>query len=303
LILKVIVLLLKIDDADIDNFFTAFGTIHDKLGNPIAGVMISLGNRTVMTNDAGYWEIPSLQEGEYTITANKAPYTFTPIELALGNEEFKQKVVIVPLSALKVKVFTEPRKPKQGENITLIANITNGGNEIATGVVLTDVLPKGFRLISIEALDGGECNADTVTCTLPDLAPGTTAKVKLVVSNTEAKSSVMNMATVTSNEYPTDVHQKRVKIIPHLSVSCNCTPKKVLPEGELNCTAEVILSALAPIAATNVKLMVMLPKGVALQLPVNSLCDISEFPMLTCSLRDLNIDSTDATNRAIVSFD
>jgi hypothetical protein len=285
-----------------DDYYTAYGIIRSDSG-VLKDIEVTVAGITVMSNDEGKWEVPGLQEGEYTATASKENFVFTPIKFALGNDEFEQEVVIVALSMLNVKVVAEPRKPIEGENITFITTVTIGGDKKATGIVLSQVLSSGFNLDSIEPLDGGTCDADTVICTLPNLAPGATTRVKLVVSNPEAKRSVVNTATVTSNEYPTDVHRKRVNIIPHLSVSCNCTPNKIVPEGKLDCTAEVILSALAPIAATNVKLIVTLPKGVGLQLPVDSMCDVSELPTLTCSLGELNVDSAGGINQAIVSFD
>jgi uncharacterized repeat protein (TIGR01451 family) len=242
-----------------------------------------------------------LPEGDdYIATASKDGYTFAPIEFALGNDEFKQEVVMKPLSALNVKVVAEPTAPKQGENITFITTVTNGGNETATGVVLSNVLPSGFNLVSIEALDGGECDADTVTCTLPDLTTGATAKVKMVVSNSNA-NKVANEATITSKEYPADVHKKSVNITPHLSVSANCTPKTVMPESGLHCTAEVVLSSLAPNAATGVELVMTLPNGVELQsVEPEVLCNTSKLPIMTCSLPDLSLDDI---NRATISFE
>jgi len=58
-----------------------------------------------------------------------------------------------------------------------------------SALFLIDELPANAGgLVSIEALYGGECDANTVTCTLPDLTTGNSARVKLVVSNTQAKS-------------------------------------------------------------------------------------------------------------------
>ena len=285
--------------------YTASGIIRDKEGNPIAGVNVQVGDKTAVTNDKGEWEITGLQEGDdYTATASKDGYTFAPIEFALGNDEFTQTVVMKPLSALNVKVIAEPSAPKQGENITFIATVTNGGSETATGVALTNVLSNGISLVSIEALDGGECDTSTVTCTLPDLTTGATAKVKLAVNNSDA-NKVANEATVTSNEYPADVHKKSVNITPHLSVSVNCAPKTVEPKGGLHCTAEVVLSSLAPSAATGINLVMTLPNGVELQ-SLNTdygMCDTSEQPILTCSLTDLSVDSPDDISRVAVSFD
>ncbi|RKZ71571.1 MAG: hypothetical protein DRQ57_18475 [Gammaproteobacteria bacterium] len=285
--------------------YVASGTIRDKEGNPIAGVNVQVGDKTAVTNDKGEWEITGLQEGDdYTATASKDGYTFAPIEFALGNDEFTQTVVMKPLSALNVKVIAEPSAPKQGENITFIATVTNGGSETATGVALTNVLSNGISLVSIEALDGGECDTSTVTCTLPDLTTGATAKVKLAVNNSAA-NKVANEATVTSNEYPADVHKKNVNITPYLSVSVNCAPKTVEPKGGLHCTAEVVLSSLAPSAATGINLVMTLPNGVELQ-SLNTdygMCDTSEQPILTCSLTDLSVDSPDDISRVAVSFD
>jgi len=284
--------------------YVASGTIRDKAGNPVAGVTVQIGDKTVVTNEAGYWESPGLPEGDdYTATASKDGYTFAPIEFALGNDEFKQEVVMKPLSALNVKVVAEQSAPKQGENITFIATVTNGGSETATGVVLSNVLSSG-SLVSIEALDGGECDADTVICTLPDLTTGATAKVKLVVSNSAA-NKVASEATVTANEYPADVHKKSVNITPHLSVSASCTPQTVMPEGGLHCTAEVVLSSLAPNAATGVELVMTLPNGVELQ-SLNTdygMCDVSNMPILTCSLTDLSVDSPDDISSVAVNFE
>ncbi|OQY43367.1 MAG: hypothetical protein B6242_14820, partial [Anaerolineaceae bacterium 4572_78] len=290
------------DDSNTSNY-TVYGTIVSDSG-ALKDVEVTVAGTTVKTNESGYWELLLPEGDDYTATASKDGYTFAPVEFALGNEP-TQKVVLKPLSAIKVQVVAEPSTPKQGENITFIATVTNGGSETATGVVLTDVLPSGFSLVSIEALDGGECDADTVTCTLPDLAVGNTARVKLVVSNPDANKSVANTATVTANEYPADVHKKSVNITPHLSVSANCTPKKVVPEGSLHCTADVVLSPLAPNAATGIELVMTLPRGVELQ-SVNSdyaMCDTSNLPTLTCSLGDLSVDSADDISHAIVSFD
>jgi|GEM_PF-2405377 len=284
--------------------YVASGTIRDKAGNPVAGVTVQIGDKTVVTNEAGDWEITGLPEGDdYTATASKDGYTFAPIEFALGNEVFKQEVVMKPLSAINVKVVAEPTAPKQGENITFIATVINGGSETATGVALTNVLSSG-SLVSIEALDGGECDADTVICTLPDLTTGATAKVKLVVSNSAA-NKVANEATVTANEYPADVHKKSVNITPHLSVSASCTPQTVMPEGGLHCTAEVVLSSLAPNAATGVELVMTLPNGVELQ-SLNTdygMCDVSNMPILTCSMTDLSVDSPDDISSVAVNFE
>jgi uncharacterized repeat protein (TIGR01451 family) len=285
--------------------YTALGTIVDDLGNPIAGVTIQVGDSTTTTDENGQWKITNLQPGDdYTAIVSKDGYTFGPINFALGNEEFNQTLAIKPISALSLNVDAQPRTVKQGENVTYTMTVLNGGEETATGIVLSDVLPENVKLLSIEALDGGNCDASTVTCALPDLTTGNSARVKLVISNNQG-NRLNNRAKVTSNEYPTDIYEKRTAVIPHLAVTMSCTPKQVPIQKTLNCTAMVELSSHAPSAATGVKLVMTLPNNVELQ-SVSSdygICDTSNLPLLTCSLTDLSVDNANAISNVTVAVE
>jgi uncharacterized repeat protein (TIGR01451 family) len=289
--------------------YTIYGTIRDELDNKLDGVEVQVAGQTVTTDAAGNWIIPNLQEGEYTVVASKDSYTFASKNIALGNDAFRTEVVIVALSKLKVTVVTDPRTVKQGDNVTYIITVINGGDATATEITLTDVLPENAGLVSIEALDGGECDANTVTCTLPDLTTGNSARVKLVVSNTQAKS-LLNTATVTTNEYPADVQKTRTRVIPYLAASITDSPEPLqlpLPGEErmLHYDVAATLSANAPSAATGVNLVMTLPKGVELQ-AINSdaaMCDVSNLPTITCQVTDLSVDNADSISHVTVGVD
>jgi uncharacterized repeat protein (TIGR01451 family) len=275
--------------------YRIYGAIHDELGEPLADVTLKLGDKTATTDVNGNWEITDLPEGEYTLTPSKSGYTFSALPVALGNDEFKQKIVIKPLSALEVMVSVEPRQPKLGENITYTSTVTNGGTQTATDVKLTHVLPEGTTLVSFTP--DGDCDADTLTCTLPEIATGGSTAVQLVVGNTKEDKRLQMSATLTSNEYPTDVQVKRTSVTAYLSATTACSPKTIMPQGELNCTATVQLSEYAPNAATGVELTVTLPQGV--QLDDQTLDDrcISDTPTtFTCALGDLNVASQTIVN-------
>ncbi|EDN72374.1 PKD domain protein [Beggiatoa sp. SS] len=64
--------------------YAALGTIRDEEDNPIAGVSVQVGKKTAVTDATGYWEINSLQEGNYEVIATKDGYTFPVKECALG---------------------------------------------------------------------------------------------------------------------------------------------------------------------------------------------------------------------------
>ncbi len=290
--------------------YTAHGTLRDELGQPIVGAKVQIGDNTTTTDDAGNWAISGLQEGDdYTVKASKDGYTFAPENLALGNEVFKQNVTFKPVSALSVKVVAKPPVVKQDDNVTYTMTVINGGEETATNVALNSVLPAGTTLVSLEALDGGNCDTDTLSCTLSELATGGSARFKIVINNTQTKALV-TQTTVTANEYPADVAKKWTRVIPYLSVSISDTPDPLeMAQAEvdrmLHYTLAVELSENAPSAATGVELVATLPQGVELQ-SVNSdygMCDLSESPKLTCSMTDLSVDSADDISKVTLDVD
>jgi RHS repeat-associated protein len=67
--------------------YTAYGTISDKLGNPIAGVVVTVGGREFTTDKNGYWEATGLFAGEHEITATKDGYNFLRQSCVVGDGE------------------------------------------------------------------------------------------------------------------------------------------------------------------------------------------------------------------------
>jgi extracellular elastinolytic metalloproteinase len=284
--------------------YSAFGTMIDKLGNPMEGVTVQIGDTIVTTDKSGNWQITDLQQGEYTAIVNKDGYAFAPVEFELGNDHLRQEVAFPLVSNLAVNIVAEPRKAQQGENVTYTITVMNGGGETATGVVLSDILPENVNLLSMKALDGGNCDVGTVSCNLPDLTTGNYARVKLVISN-EQGNWLENRAQVVSNEYPTDVAEKRTNVIPHLSVDMSCKPKQVAIQNTLQCTALVELSSLAPTTATGVQLVITAPDNVELKSIDTDygVCDTSEWPTVICSMTDLSVESAEATSTVTVDMD
>jgi YD repeat-containing protein len=62
------------------------GKILDKLGKPVAAVIVQVGDKTTTTDAKGDWKITGVSEGNYTVYAGKYGYVFAPQKLsAEGN--------------------------------------------------------------------------------------------------------------------------------------------------------------------------------------------------------------------------
>ena len=94
---------------------------------------------------------------------------------------------------------------KGGQNLTYTIVVTNNGPSTATGVTMTDQLPKNAGFASA-ATTKGTCSAKPsralVTCALGDLVSGASATVTIVVKS-PAKGTITNTASVTATS-PTD---------------------------------------------------------------------------------------------------
>lgn len=77
------------------------------------------------------------------------------------------------------KFIKDELNPGQG-TISYVANVTNAGPEIATGVRLTNILPAAVTLEAISASQG-QCAADGSECSLGNLAVGAKAAVTIRV--------------------------------------------------------------------------------------------------------------------------
>jgi len=272
--------------------YEASGTIKDKFKAPMEGVTVEVYSKkamsagpvaTTVTDAAGNWEITTLFEDEYTVIASKDGYLFKTRDCFASENQACQPNLSNPDSVLNLTVAAQPRTVKQGENVTYLITVTNTDDgQTATNIVVSEKLPKNTQLVSMD----GNCSG--MTCTLPDLVPGDSANLTVVVSNDQAKN-LTNTVTVTSDEFPADKETTWTKVLPYFSVSVSDQPDPVAIEGVVQYQVNVALSSEAPTVATGVELELLLPNGVELQ-AVNSdsaICDRSNLPKVTCSFADI----------------
>jgi hypothetical protein len=69
----------------VTNSYSASGRITDNNGNSFADVTVTVGDKTTVTDNAGYWAVIGLTEGEYLVRATKYGYTLEQT-CVVGNE-------------------------------------------------------------------------------------------------------------------------------------------------------------------------------------------------------------------------
>jgi uncharacterized repeat protein (TIGR01451 family) len=91
-----------------------------------------------------------------------------------------------------------PDRVATGRNLTYTVSVTNGGPDLAEGVLVTDVLPPSVSFVSATASQGscGLSQGD-VKCILGNLTSGATATMEIVVRPRQA-GIITNTASVTS---------------------------------------------------------------------------------------------------------
>ena len=294
----------EFDEIDEINRYTAYGTLVDKQGNPIAGVTIELNGITTATDVAGNWEISGLPEGDYPLSTSKEGYVFMPETIGLGNENYQHEVSVKPLSQLGISVKPVYRKTlKQGQNQSYTITVMNGGDETATNVILKETLPEGSQLVSLSIIDGGSCESATLTCQLPDLTTGASTQIKLEITDLPS-NTMTNTAIVSANEYPNDMKKTRNHVDPYLSVQVKDQADPVVLGAELHYELTVNLNEYSPInKATSIQLTSLLPQGVKLNsVSTNDGQCQNGDNQITCTLNDLSIANAGDKGQATVNM-
>ena len=101
---------------------------------------------------------------------------------------------------LSVTKVAAPAQLFVGEDLTYTILVTNNGPNIATGVIVTDMLPAGAAFVTAGTTQGTVSEAvGVVTATLGELGSGATATVTIIVRPT-ATGTLSNIASVAGQQ-------------------------------------------------------------------------------------------------------
>jgi uncharacterized repeat protein (TIGR01451 family) len=119
-----------------------------------------------------------------------------PLELSL-----RGITLSAPRTDLSLTKTASPEPVSVGGMLTYTLDVANNGSVRATGLTVTDLLPKNVRLRSARS-DHGRCAQRTqrrIECNLAGLASGETATVTIVVRPTK-QGTIVNTATVSASQ-------------------------------------------------------------------------------------------------------
>ncbi|MCZ2827255.1 hypothetical protein O2W14_00215 [Modestobacter sp. VKM Ac-2986] len=190
-----------------------------------------------------------------------------------------------------------------GQDVTYTSVVTNEGPSVARGVRLVDPLPVGasFRSASVDGTPVS-CVVDpgtgTVECPLPDLGPGASATVEMVVRLSASGSDVVDNSVVVLAETPdpdvtdnnasyADPVGERADLAVALDLH-TAVPGRVRP-GE-TFTFTLAVTNLGPSTAQHVSFLSVLPPGI-------DITDVAGVPCSTttsgCTIPEIAVDGTE----------
>jgi uncharacterized repeat protein (TIGR01451 family) len=120
--------------------------------------------------------------------------------------------VISPSSVdLAVSKSASPNPGQVNQSLTYRISVTNNGPATATNVNVTDTLPSGIAFGSSSATQGSCSGTGPVTCTLNNLAVGTSATVTIVVTPS-SQGQITNTASAAASETDFDISNNTAAI-------------------------------------------------------------------------------------------
>lgn len=193
-----------------------------------------------------------------------------------------------PPADLRVTLSADPDPVEMGEVLTYTLDVANAGPADATDVVLSDVLPAGVTLVSVQPSQGTCGGVATVSCSLGTLAVGGEAMVVIAVTP-DIPGSLTDTASVSSAVHDPDLTNNGAAVtvtVPgpeaDLALTLEANPHPVLVGQTLTYALDV--ANLGPFDAPGVVLSDVLPAGVTLVSVQPSQGTCSGGPTVSCSL-------------------
>jgi len=144
---------------------------------------------------------------------------------------------------LALSTAATPATVFPGNNITYTQTITNNGPAAATGVTFTETIPANTTFVSASAPAGWTCN-NSVTCTDPTLAAGTSADIIVVVNvaSTVSVATITAASSVSATTSDPNSANNSTSVVTNVTAECDLavtnsgSPSPVLAGGNITYT-------------------------------------------------------------------
>ncbi len=226
----------------------------------------------------GLWTVGTLANGAsetLTITATVlSTGDFTNTAAVTAADQFDPNAgnntatasIVTQSADLAITKMVSDATPNVGDNITFTLRVTNGGNDLATGVTVTDLLPSGYTFVS-DNTSFGTYNSTTGVWTIGSITTSQTATLEIVgtvlstgtYNNTASITTLDQGDPVTANNTATATVDAQFADLNMTKVVDNATP---VPGSDVIFTVTVRNDG--PDAATNVSITDQLPSGYTL---------------------------------------
>jgi len=197
---------------NLNSLNTATGvTVSDKLPD---GVTFDHASSADYDPANDVWDVGTLLPGEMkileiwaTVNAHPASASYTNTAIIKGNvydwdltNNDESETIYVPVVDLKLNKYTnDGNNWNYHTTHTFYLNLTNSGNDNATGVVLSDTLPDGLEFV--DASGAYSIVGNVITWTIGNLDAGASTLQNITVYVTGHNATATNYATAVSNEF------------------------------------------------------------------------------------------------------
>ena len=225
----------------------------------------------------------------------------------MGSVEYLEERIALagdnPMADVSIIKGGGPQRVSVGQDVVYGIEVTNNGPSMATGVVVTDVLPTGAAFVTAHATQGSALNnGGTLTASLGDLPNGTTATVTIImrattvgvlsnVASVVADQSDPNLGNDTTPPFITPVDPESTGPISDLVITKLGRPDAVFVGGNL--VYQVAVTNNGPSFATGVIMTDLLPVGAPVVSTFTTQGTVrQEAGLLIATLGDLGIGAT-----------
>ena len=201
--------------------------------------LIWISNDGNYDHDLGIWNIGTLDVNQEVrlniicrvnstgITTNNVSVSGSEFDYDLSNNNDSEMIKVSPSSDLSIVKSVNASQANFNDLVKWKLVISNNGPDDATGVVVTDILPKGFTYVD-SILERGNYSNGVIT--IGKLLVGEKLTLE-IISKIETTGNFINIANITGNEYDYDVSNNQDNESIFINPACDIEVEKTVNES------------------------------------------------------------------------